>query len=121
MSGEVGTGGGDGSVDVPGAALGAFGEVTPAGEPMAEVGVLSMTSGVGAWLVLRLRGLSTGGDISRAAAAADIPAIRISVAITDRFKEASYVKEALSVDVLCGAGASAEKRRPRDRGCITFK
>lgn len=109
MSGGVGMGGSGGSVGVPSILFGTVGDVIPAGEPIAEVGVLSMTSGVGVWLELRPRGSSAGGDTSRAAAAADIPASRISAAITGRFKEASYDKRRSALDAVCGAGASAEK------------
>jgi len=47
--------------------------------------------------------------VSRAAAAADIPASKITTAITVGFKEASYVKRRSALDAVCGAGASAKK------------
>jgi hypothetical protein len=48
VSGDVGMGGSGGSVGVPSVSFGTVGDVIPAGESMAEVGVLSMTSGIDA-------------------------------------------------------------------------
>ena len=49
------------------------------------------------------------GDTSRAAAAADIPASKITTAIIGRFKEASYIKEALSVGMRYVARAPVQE------------